>query len=160
MLVSEKALKWAIRFYPPLLFQRIWVQRIEKGFTGASVKISKSLLNINYNKTIFGGTIFSGADPFYPALYHQILLRKGYKTRIWVKSAEIDYIKPGRSNLFFSISVDNIEELCQTLNTDGKLITTNSIEIFDAEGQLCALVKNQVHIRHLKETYTKKGEFS
>ncbi len=65
MVVSENVLKWALRFYPPLLFQRIWVIRFEKDFKGVSVKINKSLINNNYNNSIFGGTIFAAADPIF-----------------------------------------------------------------------------------------------
>jgi acyl-coenzyme A thioesterase PaaI-like protein len=72
MVVSEKTLKWIMRFYPPLLLQRIWVIGFDKGFKGVSVKISKSLLNRNYNGSIFGGTIFAAADPFYPVLFNLV----------------------------------------------------------------------------------------
>ena len=47
-----------------LLVQRIWVQGFDKGFKGVSVKVSKSILNKNFNNSIFGGTIFAAADPF------------------------------------------------------------------------------------------------
>ena len=67
MLVSENVLKWALRFYPPLLFQRIWVIRFTKGFRGVRVKVNRSLINNNYNNSIFGGTImglfFAGINP-------------------------------------------------------------------------------------------------
>ena len=77
MKVSEKTLKWVMRFYPPFFFQRIWVQRFHPGFTGVDVKISKSLLNRNYNASIFGGTIFAAADPFYALLFDQLFRRRG-----------------------------------------------------------------------------------
>src|ERR1700712_82671 len=107
MVVSERLLKWAIRFYPPLLLQRIWVVKFDKGFLGAEVKIIKSILNKNYNNTIFGGTLFAAADPFYPLLFYQALVGKGYKIKIWSKSSEIKFIKPGTTNLHFKINITN-----------------------------------------------------
>src|SRR4051812_40804109 len=104
MVVSERMLKWAMRLYPPLFFQRIWVVKFDKGFKGVQVKIKKSILNKNYNDSIFGGTIFSAADPFYPVLFHQLLSKKGYKLRVWSNSSTIEYLKPGLSDLFFNIS--------------------------------------------------------
>jgi len=151
MKVSENILKWAIRFYPPLLFQRIWVKRFHKDFRGVDVKINHSLLNINYNKSIFGGSIFSATDPFYAILFDQILQRKGYKTLAWLKSAEIQYIKPARNNLFFTIKIEESEiaEAENQLKTVGKYIASFYFDLHDKNGLLCAKVKNEVYIRNL-----------
>ncbi|HLT42689.1 MAG TPA: DUF4442 domain-containing protein, partial [Sphingobacteriaceae bacterium] len=99
MKASEKALKWAMRFYPPLFFQRIWVKKFHPGFRGVDVTIQSSFLNRNYNSSIFGGTIFAAADPFYPILFDQIFRRKGLKTVVWLKSGSVKYLKPARSKL-------------------------------------------------------------
>src|ERR1700742_3427732 len=109
MRVSENLLKWAIRFYPPLFFQRVWVVKFDKGFRGVEVKISKSIWNRNYNNSIFGGTIFSAADAFYPVLFFKIFTQKGYTIRAWSKSSEIKYIKPSYFNLNFKIYIDEAE---------------------------------------------------
>ena len=152
MRVSENVLKWAMRLYPPLLFQRIWVQKFEKDFYGVKVKISKSILNNNYNRSIFGGTIFSGADPFYPILFHQILIRKGYKTKIWVKHSEIDFIKPAYTSLFFRIQLteSDIAEVLNDLNTLKRFSKPFIIELFDNKDQLCCTVKSEINIRPLR----------
>ena len=151
MVVSENVLKWAIRLYPPLLFQRIWVQHFDKGFTGVSVKISKSLLNKNLNSSIFGGTIFSAADPFYALLFHQVLQKRGYKVRVWLKSAQIQYLKPGRSNLYFKISIseEEIKEAEDVLNSLGKFVKAYPVEMYNKKGELCVTVINEVYIRNL-----------
>ena len=140
-----------MRFYPPLLFQRIWVQKFEDNFTGVQVKIFKSFLNSNYNRSIFGGTIFSASDPFYSLLFDQILRRRGYKTRVWLKSADIKYLKPGRSALYFKISLieSDILEAENLLKTVGKYVKSFPLEIFDDKGILCATVNNEVYIRNL-----------
>ena len=95
MKISEKALTWVMRLYPPLLFQRIWVRSFEPGFSGVDVVIVKSFMNKNYNKSICGGTIFTATDPFYAILFDQVLQRRGLKCRVWLKSAQINYLKPG-----------------------------------------------------------------
>jgi acyl-coenzyme A thioesterase PaaI-like protein len=156
MVVSENVLKWALRFYPPLLFQRIWVIRFEKGFRGVRVKINKSLINNNYNNSIFGGTIFAAADPFYPLLFHQVLTHKGYKIRVWLKSAEIHYLKPGRTDLFFDIKLaeSDIEEIEHVLNTNGKHVKAYPIEMYNKEGELCVSVLSEIYIRNLEHAET------
>lgn len=140
-----------MRFYPPLFFQRIWVIKFDKGFTGVHVKIFKSFLNVNYNRTIFGGTIFSASDPFFALLFDQILQRRGLKCRVWLRSAEIRYLKPGATNLYFSISLseEQIKEAETVLLTEGKFVKAYPMNIFSSEGLLCATVINEVYIRNL-----------
>jgi acyl-coenzyme A thioesterase PaaI-like protein len=154
MVVSENVLKWALRFYPPLLFQRIWVIRFEKDFRGVKVKVNKSLVNNNYNNSIFGGTIFAAADPFYPLLFHQLLTHKGYQVRVWLKSAEIRYLKPGRTDLFFNINITDadVEEVEHVLNTTGKHTKTYLIEMYNKENELCVSVNSEIYIRNLNLT--------
>jgi acyl-coenzyme A thioesterase PaaI-like protein len=151
MVVSEKVLKWAMRLYPPLLVQRIWVQYFDKGFTGVSVKISKSIFNKNFNNSIFGGTIFSAADPFYALLFHQVLQRRGYTVRVWLKSAQIQYLKPGRTNLYFNIHIteEEIAEAEEVLKTVGKFVKAYPVEMYDKDGVLCVTVINEVYVRNL-----------
>jgi hypothetical protein len=148
MLISEQTLKWAMRLYPPLLFQRIWIVKFEKGFTGAKVKIFKSFLNTNYNKTIFGGTIFSAADPFYSILLHQILKRKGFDVKLWLKHSKIDYLKPGTNNLYYSINLsdDEINEAIENLKASGKFCKTFSVQITNKDGDVRAIVNNEIYI--------------
>lgn len=151
MLVSENVLKWAMRFYPPLLFQRIWVKRFHAGFLGVEVKIFKSILNINYNKSVFGGTIYAAADPFFAVLFYQLMLRKGFRVIVWQKAAEIFFLKPGRSNLYFkiNISVEEINQICLLLETNGKAEHQCMLEIEDDQGEVTARVSNLVYIRNL-----------
>jgi acyl-coenzyme A thioesterase PaaI-like protein len=151
MIVSEKTLKWAISLYPPLLFQRIWVKRFHPGFRGVDVKINKSLFNKNYNGSIFGGTIFAATDPFYALLFDQLLQREGFKVRVWLKSASIQYLKPGRSDLFFTLLItdDMLNDAIVTLNNNGKFIRAYPMEIKNAAGEICATVLNEVYVRNL-----------
>ena len=151
MLVSEITLKWVMRLYPPLLLQRIWVINVEKGFRGVQVKITKSLVNKNYNNSIFGGTISAAADPFYPVLFHQLFTAKGYNVIAWSKSSEIQYLKPGLSNLYFTIRLtdEDVAEAENLLNTVGKYIKVHLVDIYDKKGEICASIKNEIYMRNL-----------
>ena|SRR5690606_8137848 len=151
MRVSENMLKWAMRFYPPLFFQRVWVKKFHKDFMGIDVKINRSLLNLNYNSSIFGGTIFSATDPFYAILFDQIFQRKGYKTLVWLKSAKIQYIKPARVDLFFTIKIEESDIILaeEKLINEGKHIVSFLLDLHDKNGLLCAKVKNEIYLRNL-----------
>lgn len=150
-MVSEKTLKWAMSLYPPLLFQRIWVKRFHPGFRGVDVKINKSLFNKNYNGSIFGGSIFSATDPFYALLFDQLLQREGFKIRVWLKSAQIQYLKPGRSDLYFTIVITDemLIDAIETLKAKDKFIRAYPMEIKNAAGEICATVLNEVYVRNL-----------
>jgi hypothetical protein len=159
MRVSENVLKWAMRLYPPLLFQRIWVVKFEKGFTGVRVKINKSLINTNYNDSIFGGTIFAAADPFYPLLFHQVLTHRGYKVVVWVKSTHIEYLLPGRKDLYFTIelSKEKIDKVEKILNKGQKYLKVHPITMYDKDGELCVEVMCEIYIRNLALDDTNAG---
>lgn len=158
MLYSPKSLKWLLRIYPPFLFQRIWVQRIYSNFQGVDVKIIKSIFNKNTNNTIFGGTIFSAVDPFYAILIDQRLQAHGFKKTVaWLKSASIEYKKPGLTNLKFSIKINDSDfnECMDTLKSRGRMIKTFLVEIVNDQNEVCAVAKNEIYIRDLNFTYTR-----
>jgi len=140
-----------MRFYPPLFFQRIWTMRFEKDFRGVEVKINKSIWNRNYNNSIFGGTIFSASDAFYPVLFFKIFTQKGYNIRAWSKSSEIKYLKPSYFNLYFKIHIDEDEIIGaeEILNTVGKYTKMHPIEIYDKNGLNVASVMIEVYMRNL-----------
>jgi acyl-coenzyme A thioesterase PaaI-like protein len=149
MKVSENTIKWVMRLYPPMLLQRIWVQKIHTGFRGADVKINRSLFTLNFGKSIFGGTIFSATDPFYALLFGQIMKHKGYNVTVWLKSASIRYLKPGRANLYYSIRITNemiIEAETELINK-GVFVKTYLIEVYSKNGELCAVADNEIYIR-------------
>lgn len=156
MIISPNTLKWVMRLYPPLLFQRIWVKSFSADFKSCTVKISKSILNKNYNGSIFGGTIYAATDPFYALLFDQLLQRRGFKVRVWLKSASIQYLKPGRSALYFTISLNDemIEEAEKVLKTNGKFVKAYPMEITNHQGELSAVVMNEVYIRNLHQGET------
>lgn len=151
MTISENSLKWLMRFYPPMFFQRIWVKTIHKGFLGVDIKINRSVFTTNLGNSIFGGTIFSATDPFYALLFGQILRKKGFKITVWLKSAQIQYIKPGRTDLHYSIRINQamVDEAVGVLTREGKFIKSYPIEIFDTQGELCATAQNEIYIRDL-----------
>ena len=151
MKISENTLKWAMCLYPPMLFQRIWVKKIHKNFRGVDIKINRSVFTSNLGNSIFGGTIFAAADPFYALLFGQIMQRKNFKVTVWLKSAEINYLKPGRSDLFYTIHISDemIAEVEQALKNQGKFTKAYPIDIYDPSGEICATVSNEVYLRNL-----------
>jgi len=150
MVVSERTLKWALCLYPPFLFQRVWVKKFHDGFLGVDVKITNSFLNRNYNGSIFGGSIYAATDPFYALLFDQLMQRRGFKVRVWLKSASIQYLKPGLTSLHFTLKIteDMIAEAENSLNETGKFVKSYPMELYNEKGELCATVMNEIYLRH------------
>lgn len=149
MKVSENTLKWGMRLYPPLLLQRIWIRNIDAGFKGADIKINRSLITLNFGKAIFGGTIYTATDPFYAMLFGQLLKHKGYHISVWLKGASIQFLRPGRADLHYRISITDemIDEVVEALNNKGVFVKSYSIEIYSKTGDLYAIAKNEIYIR-------------
>ncbi len=146
-----------MRLYPPMLFQRIWVKNIHKDFKGIDIKINRSIITSNFGNSTFGGTIFSATDPFYALLFGQIMQHKGFKITVWLKSAQINYIKPGHSDLFYTLTISDelINEAEKALTDDGKFVKELPIEIYNKSGDLCATALNEVYIRNLNFKFSK-----
>jgi acyl-coenzyme A thioesterase PaaI-like protein len=152
MILSERFGKFAINAYPPFVFNRIKILNIAKDYRACTIRIKKSWLNRNMNGTIFGGSLFSASDPFYAILYWQIFERKGYKIQTWLKSAEIQYLRPADKTLFleFNISEDQILEAEESLNKIGKYKITHEIQYKAADGDVYVIAKNEVYLRLTK----------
>lgn len=140
-------LRLALNLYPPLFFNRISVKKISPDYKQMDVVLKKSFLNINYNKSIFGGSIFSACDPYFPIMYYHIFKEK--KLILWVKNADIQYLSPATSNLYlnFKISNEQIEEIRTGLKNNGKYEISNEIQAIDNENNVYAKAMINVYLR-------------
>jgi acyl-coenzyme A thioesterase PaaI-like protein len=143
--------KFLLNIYPPLFFQRISLKKLSKDFKYAEVRVHKSLLNRNMNGTIFGGTIFSAADPFYSLMLWQIFHMKGYSVQTWLKSAEIHYKKPAATSLTlkFVIKDEEIDLFEREMNANGKFSHPFTVEMIDKQGEVCAIAHTEAYIRKI-----------
>jgi hypothetical protein len=109
-------------------------------------------MNKNFNRSIFGGTIFSAIDPYYPTLYWHVFSRKKMPMEIWLKSAEIRYRRPATSDLSlnFQITDKDISEAIEGLKKEGKFEVWHEVHAIDEAGTICAEAKVLVYLRNYK----------
>ena len=140
-------LKLSLNIFPPLFFNRILLKYISSDYKEINVILKKSIFNINYYKSIYGGSIFSACDPYFPIMYYHIF--KNRKLIVWVKSAEINYIKPAYSSLKlnFKIQDSQIKEIEQALFKNGKHEIINEVKAINLENVICAEAKITVYLR-------------
>ncbi len=149
MQTPKFVIKFVLNIFPPLLFNRIVLKEISDDFLEMKVVVKKTLFNVNFHKTIFGGSIFSACDPYFPTMYYHIFTKKRRKLIIWLKSAEIQYLKPADSTLRlnFKITQENIELAEKTLNEKGKFEIWHTVKALNKEGVVCVKARMQVYLR-------------
>ena len=153
MQIQKYAIQFVLNIFPPLLFNRIVLKEISDDFMQMRVVIRKALFNINFHKTIFGGTIFSACDPYFPTMYYHIFAKKNRKLIIWLKSAEIQYLRPADTSLklHFIITKEDILLAEKTLDKEGKFEIWHDVEAISKKGIVCAKAKMLVYLRDDKQ---------
>ena len=149
MQIPRFVIKFVLNIFPPLLFNRIVLKEISDDFLEIKVVLRRALFNINFHKTIFGGSIFSACDPYFPTMYYHIFANKKRKLIIWLKTAEIQYLKPADSTLKldFKITKEDIHLAENTLNEKGKFEIWHTVEAINKKGVVCARAKMQIYLR-------------
>lgn len=150
--LSRRGLKYFLNIFPPLFFNRIAIQEISEDFMYMKVRVRHSWMNKNFHRTIFGGTIFSAIDPYFPTLYWHVFSRKGLPMEVWLKSAEIQFRRPASSDLKleFWLTEEDIENAVKGLQKEGKHEVWHSIQAIDKQGVVCAEAKALVYLRNYK----------
>ena len=149
MQIPKYAIQFVLNIFPPLLFNRIVLKEISDDFMQMRVVIRRALFNINFHKTIFGGTIFSACDPYFPTMYYHIFAKKNHKLIIWLKSAEIQYLRPADTSLklHFKITKEDVALAERELDEKGKFEIWHDVEAISKKGIVCARAKMLVYLR-------------
>jgi len=149
MQIPKFTIKFVLNIFPPLLFNRIVLKEISDDFLEMRVVLRRALFNINFHKTIFGGSIFSACDPYFPTMYYHIFANKNRKLIIWLKSAEIQYLRPADTSLklHFKITKEDVALAEKALDKVGKIEIWHNVEAINKKGIVCAKAKMLVYLR-------------
>jgi acyl-coenzyme A thioesterase PaaI-like protein len=91
--MKASALRRGMNLWPPLLFSGIRIRHISDDFRAVDVELRERFYNKNYVGCHFGGSLFAMTDPFWMMMVMRNLDRS---YTVWDKSAEIDFLRPGR----------------------------------------------------------------
>ena len=141
-----------MNIFPPLFFNRIILKEVSENYTFMKVKIRRSFLNMNFHRSIFGGTIFSAFDPYFPTMYYNTFAQKNRKLEIWMKSANIKYKRPATTHLYleFKITEEDIQLAERELNEKGKFEKWHTVKAINKKGIVCAEAEMLVYLRDNK----------
>ena len=142
-------LKWGLRVYGPYLGAGIRMEEISKDFRYARVSMGMKWYNRNAVGAHFGGSLYSMVDPHYMLMLMPIL---GREYLVWDKSAEIDFVKPGKGRVSaeFRIRDEDLEIILSNTARGEKYLHTFDVEVLDDTGTLVARVKKVLYIRKKK----------
>jgi len=147
--MQPKELKRMLNLWFPFLLNRIRIISISDDFYNMQVCLKHSFWNRNPNKSIWGGSITSAIDPFFPVLMKQILLQKGIVTDFYSKAINVQFIKKVKSNLIFQFNISEEEVILaeKQLDQNGKYEGWHSADGVDSKSNVYVHGRVQVYLR-------------
>lgn len=144
--VSPRTMRRLMNLWPPFLFCGIRVLEIGDDWRHARIVLRKRWYNRNAFGTQYGGNLFSMTDPFWAVLAVQCLGR-GYI--VWDKAAEIEFVSPGREDVYaeFRLDAPMLDDLRASTADGEKCLRWYETPITTAGGDLVAVVRKQLYVR-------------
>ena len=102
-----------------------------------------------YWGTTFGGSLYAALDPVLLVIMSKAL---GPDYVVWDQSAEVEFVRPGRTKLVAEISVrqDEIDEIREGLKISRKLVRSYDIALADENGTVHVRCKKRLYFRRAR----------
>ncbi len=144
--LSPKAFKFVLNLYGPYFGAGVKIRHISPDWKEVRVSMKLRWYNRNAVGTHFGGSLYSMVDPHLMLMLMRLL---GRDYIVWDKSAEIEFIAPGKGEVSAIITISN-EELdeIRAKAEDGKAhLPEFNLQVLDSQGELVAKVKKILYVR-------------
>jgi len=147
---SARTVRRALNWYPPLRFAGVRVLEIADDWRHARVVLRRRWYNRNYVGTHFGGSLFAMTDPFWMIM---TLRRLGDDYIVWDKAAEIEFVAPGREDVYAEFHVDDamLDEIRAATATGEKYLRWCETVVATRTGEVIARVRKQLYVRRKRE---------
>ena len=147
--LKPNELKRMLNLWFPFLVNRIKIISITDDFHQMNIQLKHSFWNRNPNKSIWGGSITSALDPFFPIMIKQIMLVKGIPTDFFSKAVHVEFIKQVNTHVFFQFKITKAEIMTaeNSLNNNGKYENWHTVDGLDSDGNTCIKGKGEVYLR-------------
>lgn len=138
--------RWLMNLWPPFLLTGIHVTNVSKDFRKVTVELRMRPWNKNSVGVHFGGSLYAMTDPFYMLTLSACL---GKEYFVWDKSADIDYIKPGRGTVkaHFEITEQLLDDIIVNTASGEKYLPELVIYVTDENDELVAKLNRTLYIR-------------
>lgn len=144
--LRTRILRWKLNWFPAYRGTGARVTHIASDFSEVRVKIPLNWRTRNLVGTMFGGSMYAAADPFFMIM---LMRQLGPSYTVWDKAAAIRFRSPGRGTLFATFRLEESEvEAIRTLLLSEPSVDRHYIaDLVDAEGKVHATVEKTVYIR-------------
>ncbi len=135
--MSPRRLRRMMNLWPPFLFSGIRVLAIGEDWRSARVTLHRHWYNKNYVGPHFGGSLFSMTDPYWMLLVMECL---GGDYIVWDKAADIEFVAPGREDVFanFLVGESALDEIRTATANGEKYLRWFPIDVKTASGEVIA----------------------
>lgn len=141
-----KLLRWRFNWYPAWRNSGARVIHLAEDLLEVRIRLPLNRHTRNLHGTIYGGAIYAAVDPMHAVLlaYHL-----GPDFYVWMKSARIEFRRPGRSALFATARLTHPElaEIRAALVHESKIDREFSLTLADAAGEVSARVFFTIHLK-------------
>ncbi|WP_103528678.1 MULTISPECIES: DUF4442 domain-containing protein [Streptomyces] len=143
---TARGLRRVLSWWPPYRFAGVRVLHIAEDWSSARVRMRLGRTNRNAFGTHFGGSLYSMSDPFWALL---VLHRLGEDYVVWDKAAEIEFVSPGRGEVFaeFVLAEERVAEIRAATEGGAKALPWFDSTVTAADGTVVARVRKQLYVR-------------
>lgn len=144
--LRSRLLRWRLNLFPAYRRTGARIAFIAADEHEVRIALPLDRRTRNYVGTIFGGSMYAAIDPILMVMFIRLL---GPDYIVWLKSAAIEFRRPGRSTLSarFRVEERELEEIRSLLRTESKHERAYRTELVDAEGTVCAVVDQTLYFR-------------
>lgn len=122
------------------------------------VRIKFSWKNVNYNGSMFGGSMFAATDPIFMIQYNELL---GGEYVVWDKSAKIHFKRPAKQHVWadFVVDVSELDEMKQRVAENGSYTFFKSVNLTGKDKRMTfATVEKEIYIASKEHYKQRKAE--
>lgn len=148
--MNARLFRCILNLWPPFRFAGIRTTALRGDFRHARVELRMRPWNRNAVGTHFGGSLFAMTDPFWMLLVMRSL---GRDYIVWDRSAEIEFVKPGRGVVHASFDLDDATLAALREATAGgeKALHWFETHVVDGAGEVVARVRKQLYVRRKRD---------
>jgi len=144
--LSASSMRRILSFYGPNLGAGIRVDYIRSDWREVRVSMKLRWYNRNAHGVHFGGSLYSMIDPHFALM---LMRNLGEDYLIWDKSAEIEYVSPGRGTVSATMQIteDQIKDIRLHTESGQKYFPRFSVNVLDKKEQLVCKVNKILYVK-------------
>lgn len=151
---ASKRFRRLMSLYPVYLFTGGRIKFVSSDWKEVHISLSLNWYTKNYVGTIYGGSIYSAADPLYMIMLIRML---GDKYVVWDKAGLVKFIRPGKGTIKarFLITDEVMDKIKETVAAKNEMDIDLPVAYMNDEGKVVAEVIKTIYIAN-KDFYTEK----